>query len=65
MYALIVLFVFVIIPMAYFYFEAKDEEEGTKCGSVRRPLSPRSRRFPYMCPPSYALTLPLPPRSAC
>lgn len=33
MYALIVLFVFVIIPMAYFYFEAKDEEEGTKCGS--------------------------------
>jgi hypothetical protein len=34
MYALIIFFVFIVIPMAYFYFEAKDEEEGTKCGSV-------------------------------
>ncbi|EDQ91976.1 uncharacterized protein MONBRDRAFT_22684 [Monosiga brevicollis MX1] len=30
-YALVCAFVFCIIPMAYFFFEAKDEVEGTSC----------------------------------
>jgi hypothetical protein len=31
MYAFLLLFAFLLLPMAYFYFEEKDEEAGTTC----------------------------------
>ena len=34
MYALTELFVFLLIPLAYFFFEEKDEEAGTTTGKV-------------------------------
>lgn len=33
MYALLLLFAFLLLPLAYFFFEEKDEEAGTSCMS--------------------------------
>jgi LMBR1 domain-containing protein 1 len=32
MYALLMLFAFLLLPLAYFFYEEKDEEAGTSCG---------------------------------
>jgi len=64
MYALNVAFIFIFIPMSYFYYEEKDEENGTTtCGriwaGVKCALAGGSRR-PSVAVPHHRLLPPSP-----
>lgn len=48
MYALVVVFCFFIIPLAYFFFEAKDEVEQVSNMKVRPTHSPNYKHKPVL-----------------